>query len=724
MARAALGTPTLMPLISEVSYVPLIGGQAKPKKRIPYGFQPVPNGPRVKLARMPTPLEVQLLSLVEIPQRLDREVQQLTSALTMLRQSVLQDAHRLADISVERLTGGMLDLCAQSIDRTARYGSFELRQERNRQGGRYELSDDTSPAFDAIAQLVARLPRVQTVLRQRVARLTRDWLDDLADIEHRTLHAKRPDDWQALATRRLADGIKRTSGAIVNIGFAGGRAIQLAKNKEDSFEGEVMLMFTSVLDDSTCDECFLPSTKVTTSVGDVSIEHITAGMLILCDDNSYQQVLKVSTHHAASAVAITANGRTLRVTTDHPLWVGRSERWAWTRAADVRPGDSVVLDKSDDPQSEIVCRQHDGVWNSYRREPGRDSAFTLGLISDDDARLRVPVSTIDINDDIQARHEDVPNISAATNDRVLTHALNTSRSQCAEEHRFERRRSIKRHVTFSRTEAPSTDLGRRYTEHLSARFTRGGQYRPPTSLGAETPLWNYGRAEFATAPLAMVPSHVLALALQRADLVPAGVTSMSLERAPTQSTRHRDASASRRTVALHRTEAAMGRIAGTALARRALAAVSACDLALLVRDPFRASATRHGSGSGGIFLSDETRLSAPAASHGNFAMPLRQHHFCAVHVDAVEAVNYSGPVYDVTIAHRHTLIADGILTHNCEAADGTTFADGSDEADIMDVPYYKCYGGEACRCTIVEVGSNTDLYDHLQRVMKLRAALA
>jgi hypothetical protein len=244
-----------VPLVTDVSFPTLIkvgkpksDAIGKPKKKHRSSYTYDKGGRQVKLGRKPTPLEERLLSLSEIPARLDDEIERVTQTLVFLREQQLaavSSATEIRDLSEE-----MRDIFVAAQLNMARYGAYECRQECIRQGV-MNLSSDT-----AFEERVRAHDRLRQLANGRATHLAHDWVDVLTLTEDRVKRARRPDQWHALAARRLDSGLKNAARDIVVTGFSIGRTMErqrLVSLKE--FEPE-MLVFTSVLDANTCDECY------------------------------------------------------------------------------------------------------------------------------------------------------------------------------------------------------------------------------------------------------------------------------------------------------------------------------------------------------------------------------------------------------------------------------------------------------------------------------------
>src|SRR5262245_27915834 len=167
--------------------------------------------PRTK--RRPTPLERKLVSLAEIPRRLDADIDRLVDALDVARPDAT-DTYRL-----------LFD----AASRAAVYGAFEQRQENGRQGRVITLSD-----VDQVVTTDAVRSRLGPLLNSLTQRLTANWND--------------------------AAGVARS---VVNTSFAVGRALErqiyvLAKKKKQKLDPDEFfpstILYSATLDANTCAE--------------------------------------------------------------------------------------------------------------------------------------------------------------------------------------------------------------------------------------------------------------------------------------------------------------------------------------------------------------------------------------------------------------------------------------------------------------------------------------
>ena len=220
------------------------------KRRPPYGFQPVPAGPKVRLGRKPSAMELRLLSLIDIPIRLDTETDTLREAFVVIRREQLASATIPGEI--RDATAEYAAAIESGQRRTGQYGAFELRRECSRQGVSFDLTTEFPVTGEAVAVDAATRTQVWA------AKLQREWAERVAGAEVRLRSARpfaTPAEWRDYAGKGLEIGLKIVARAVVNRSFGAGRLFELKRmKKEDEFEPS-MLVFTAILDANTCDEC-------------------------------------------------------------------------------------------------------------------------------------------------------------------------------------------------------------------------------------------------------------------------------------------------------------------------------------------------------------------------------------------------------------------------------------------------------------------------------------
>ena len=248
VARQAflLGHRIDLPNIADVSFPTLIGAvdPAKPKKkrRRPYNYK------GVHLSRRPMKFEVRVLSLTEIPPRLDLATQQLLDADT--------DAQ-----------------LARTMQEIATYGSHEVLRELVRQGAPDRLLTEYPPL------VVTNL--CSTLAADRSLELSAARAQIVHKLSQRRLRGDRLQQWtEHLLARRTRPMSRRYAARAVNEAFAFGRTtvvdafrrtrgFDLAKQYRDEngkfisvidalAGGDVSVdavVQTAIMDTNTCDEC-------------------------------------------------------------------------------------------------------------------------------------------------------------------------------------------------------------------------------------------------------------------------------------------------------------------------------------------------------------------------------------------------------------------------------------------------------------------------------------
>ena len=228
-----------LPDISDVSFPTLIGNNKGPrKKRKPVKYK------GVKLSRLPMKFEAQVLSLTEIPPRLDLAVEH------------LQDLDRLPMTTLSDI---------------AHFGAVQCLLELVRQGAPIEILASV-PVCDVYPRATALLAE-----RERHLSLARD--EYIAKLKSRKISDHRRQTLvHELSDRRMPAVIKRTAKHAVNACFAMGRAAVIAKYRrrrvdlayhdwetgefvskaEAIAQGHITIdavIQTAVMDTNTCEEC-------------------------------------------------------------------------------------------------------------------------------------------------------------------------------------------------------------------------------------------------------------------------------------------------------------------------------------------------------------------------------------------------------------------------------------------------------------------------------------
>jgi hypothetical protein len=235
-----------MPIVADVS-APGLNVAIVKRKRPSYGWQPVPGGDRtVKLGRKPTPLEEKLLSLADIPPRLDAEVQHLADGLALLRRDAF-DGHPPDSHEMVAATLSAIRATQQSV---ASYGAFEHRQEWSRQG--VLLAHDV-PGPDPVRDVHMR----ETAL-MRAERLCHEWTAALRELRHAYRRFKpghTPSQFEAYADKWVSYGLPSTAKQVVNGAFAFGRQAENHRLVSLKAVDAETYVYTAVLDANTCSTC-------------------------------------------------------------------------------------------------------------------------------------------------------------------------------------------------------------------------------------------------------------------------------------------------------------------------------------------------------------------------------------------------------------------------------------------------------------------------------------
>jgi hypothetical protein len=745
-----------MPLIEDVS-APGLAVAIKKRRKPPYGFQPTPGRPVVKLGRRPTDVEMRLLSLADIPGRLDGFVATLTNTLRFMRQNALATASGTTDLM--DLSGAVGDAVRATAHAAARYGAFEVRQERTRRGLHLHLRDESSSGFDLAGHHAARV--MEPTLVELGEAATSNWMQAVRLAEQRLRRAKpataTPDEWRELADRALETGLGPLARSIVNRAFAVGRGFELARKpaewddteddlpagrsyvpdrddvvetrsrrrgaewddtedqerrrdylptKDSAFEpasavedeGEgTYLMFTSVLDKNTC---FWEGTLVGTPNGPCAVEHLQAGDIIITGRGRAVPLAALRVLPGKPSVALRVCDRWLRVTSDHPVLIERQGHSAWVFAGNIRAGDVVLSDESTQGRgemavSDLLFRQASDAETPAHRTKG------LAPISQLYPLFGVPVLTVNIDQKRQCRQVEVPRV---TSDLKLLNKSNADTLQRGARTGFDAgladvtpvaRDGAELRVRAGRVPLLSTADSARHRVDRSA-----AEFRAKPTLRS--------RHERLATPATPTLLGDALLALAGADGVAVGIRRRNREDLAACGACLRDAI----TPTGHR-----------AVRTPLSAGMREFDAASLAHERLKFSAgppsDANATSAQRPFASRKAKSAAGAHAHGEeYIKELWKHRT----VTAVVPLAAPPVVFDVVLPVDHTLFADGILVHNCddcEEADGTVVEAGSDEADIMATPYYKCAGNDQCRCMLVEI-DETDLTAHHAQLISLR----
>jgi len=235
-----------VPLVEDIS---LPSGADRParkrkRRRKPYKYR------SVQLGRPPTPLEERLLSLTEIPPRLDALTARLSETLVFLRADQLSLATSAATLRDQ--TAAVREVVWTVAHEAAHYGAEEHHREWRRQG---LLSD---PAPDVIAQRLELDLAFRRRLHARADWMMALWYDHVAATEQRirqALTSSAVEAWRALVERDIKIHVKTLAASVVNSGFALGRTMERQRLVSLKAAAPDTLVFTAVLDANTCEEC-------------------------------------------------------------------------------------------------------------------------------------------------------------------------------------------------------------------------------------------------------------------------------------------------------------------------------------------------------------------------------------------------------------------------------------------------------------------------------------
>lgn len=236
-----------MPLVSDVS-APGLNVAIVKRKRPAYGWSPVPGGARtIKLGRKPTPFEERVVSLADIPTRLNAEVERLTEALALSRRMAFDGV----DPSSLDAVSCALAVIQEAQARVANYGAFEHRQEWCRQGHPMELRDSgfcVSPT----------VPHLKRTAEMRARRTCREWADNMQELRYafgRARPGHTPSQFEAYADKWVPYGLSNVAKQVINNAFAYGRSAERTRLVSLRAQDAETYVYTAVLDANTCPSC-------------------------------------------------------------------------------------------------------------------------------------------------------------------------------------------------------------------------------------------------------------------------------------------------------------------------------------------------------------------------------------------------------------------------------------------------------------------------------------
>lgn len=606
--------------------------------------------------------------------------------------AVADDLSRLDDFTVETGTGATL-LIARMIA-YAREAAEQQQAEAEAQGVTvppWSLDDEALTAAairDRLRQIGRTAARVLGVgLVQSAARQAmRVWGSGSA--QH--------------VAEQVDDHLAALSGAAVEEQI--GAAMTAAQN-----EGRMAVLAVAPPAEYTASEaldknsCLAPEVLVTTRDGLVPAKDVTLDDQLLTHSGSWIEPSHIVVSHVEEELTRVhlADGRSLRLTWDHPVLVRTGDGFAWRNAGDLAVGDLVV------DQSTLELDREIGGVDLVLGETPHDVSTVgeVGVLPSVDMRAqRVPVGAIGLNDEPIADKEvgdpgayldlgtvGVPQVFEVLSDTSLDAGL-----------------CIAGPVAEERAVAPAAGLGREDADSGAAVFAGDSDGRSTAGLGAIVPLGEPRMPECSTAPLAggrfgarVFPAVDGAVGV--ASVVGDGDAELDVAvRADL-----RDA------VLLGADLGADFRVGELALHRAVHSAgplppgdLPAAHLAER-RRPVRVSSQPRRLDRAA--LAERAELDRDAARRTRLIHDLSlqvAEPKCLV-IKGIEREQYAGDVYDFTIPGDETFWAEGVLVHNCKPCrevDGTRYTTLPDARTAYPTGgYVSCLGGSRCRGTLVTV---------------------
>lgn len=168
--------------------------------------------------------------------------------------------------------------------------------------------------------------------------------------------------------------------------------------------------------------CFPAGTAVTTLNGPMRIEDIRIGDKVLTHTGRFQAVTDTMCRdYSGTMVSVEARFGHVTATSDHPFLIERQGKLEWVEAGKIRRGDRVVSDSqhisdsTDHRLGDVAIEL--GVWNTNNRETTALhepvlTGVTLGS-------PRVPVDTIDLDDNVPIKKPEIHRVAPRTDKSFL-----------------------------------------------------------------------------------------------------------------------------------------------------------------------------------------------------------------------------------------------------------------------------------------------------------------
>jgi hypothetical protein len=454
--------------------------------------------------------------------------------------------------------------------------------------------------------------------------------------------------------------------------------------------------------------CLAPEVLVTTRNGLVPAKDVTLDDQLLTHSGRWIEPSRIVVSQVEEELTrvYLADGRSLRLTWDHPVLVLASDGFAWRNAGDLAVGD-FVIDQSTLELGRELGRVDVGLRQAPDDVPAVDQIGGLPAVNV--GAQRVPVRPVSLDHQVISDDEvsdprayldlsamGVPQVFQSLADPAFDAGLGVA---CA----------VAPHGAV-----PLAGSSRRHDAELCAAVITGDDHgRPAAGLAAVLPAAGEGTPESCTASRAVGVfasgvSAALEGAVGVAGVVGDGDAELNFAMGanlchPVRSRSDLGAHLGVGVLALHRAVDGAGPLpprdlSGAHLAERR-------GPARIASQPSRL---------------DRTALAERASLDRDTARRTRLIHDLSLQVDAVkplvitgiEREQYAGDVYDFTIPEDETFWAEGVLVHNCTPCrdiDGTEYATlTAARRAYPNGGYTRCLGGSRCRGTLVTVWPQTE----------------
>lgn len=442
--------------------------------------------------------------------------------------------------------------------------------------------------------------------------------------------------------------------------------------------------------------CLAPDVQVTTRAGQVYAKDITLDDELLTHAGRWVKpsAIVVSQVEEKLYRVRLADGRSFRLTSDHPLLVRTSDGFAWREAGQLTAGDFVV-----DQSTFESGREVSGLDVVLGQTPDGVAAVDQvgGLPTIDMGSQRVPVGPVGFDDE-RLPDDEIDHPRADLSFGAVTVA---ETFEGLADSAFDAGLSSADPVAADGAKPAERRAPRNGTELAGALLAGDEDRRTAAGLGAVRSVRGPGMSERSSAALAGgIAATVGHAASTRAVVVPVrsgdGNTKLGVA-----------AGADLRDAVLTRTDLGQQvRIGELALVRTVDGALPAdpgpADLAHRRRSVVR-TATAPGS-THGAWLAQRPSFDGVSA----FNTRLIHNLIVLVEVSEVTGEPYVGEVFDFTIPGDETFWAEGVLVHNCRYCRevdrrwlGNTFTEAL--AEYPNGGYIRCEGGTRCRGMVVAV---------------------